>query len=329
MEDIPLPIPKKPVRFLDQLRLHMRSKRLAYKTEKTYIMWIKDFIYFHDKKHPKEMGTVEVDQYLSYLAVQRSCSINTQKTALNAIVFLYKQFLGIELGKLAFVPSSRPRVLPAVFSHKEAIDVIEQLQGVHKIAVSLMYGAGLRVMESVRLRIKDIDFANNCIVVREGKGGKSRRVLLPKSLELALANQVELVLAQHKVDLAEGLGDVYLPDALSIKFPNAGKSSSWQYLFPAQKVSQDPRSGVIRRHHIGEQSVQRAVKRAIKELGIHKKAGCHTFRHSFATQLLRSGVDIRNIQEMMGHNDLSTTQIYTHIVGIQERGVTSPIDLVN
>lgn len=326
MEDIRRPIPENSNRFLHQLREYMRSKQLSYKTEQTYIYWIKDFIRFHKMKHPKTMGVQEVDRFLSHLAVKRNVSVNTQKTALNAIAFLYNRFLEIELGEIAFSPSAKPRVLPAVFTHEEAMRVISHLEGVNKMAASLMYGAGLRVMEAVRLRVHDVDFANDCLMVRESKGSKSRRTLLPKSLIQPLRNQMDYVLALHKKDLESGYGEVYLPSALAVKYPNAPREPHWQYLFPAGNLSVDPRSGITRRHHIGEQSIQRGVRKAIAKAKIYKKASCHTFRHSFATNLLRAGVDIRNIQEMMGHSDLTTTQIYTHIVGIQERGVVSPLD---
>lgn len=324
MDDIPQPLPKNPVKLLDQLRAHMRSRNLAYKTELTYIRWIRSFIYFHEKKHPRDLSPPQIDEYLTYLAVQLNLSINTQKTALNALVYLYKQFYGVHDLKLEFRHSTKPRILPAVFSHTEATQVITHLEGKYKLLASLMYGSGLRVMEATRLRVQDIDFANECINVREAKGSKSRRTLLPKSLVNPLRNQIDFALALHKKDLDEGFGEVYLPGALSRKFD--AREPQWQYIFPAYNRSVDPRSDITRRHHIHEQSVQKEVKKAIKKANIHKKSGCHTFRHSFATNLLRSGVDIRNIQEMMGHSDLSTTQIYTHIVGIQERGVISPLE---
>ncbi len=327
MEDVRRPLPSKPTRFMDQLRVFIRSKQLAYRTEKTYVKWVLDFIRFHDKKHPNTMGPKEVDQYLSYLAVQRNLTDNTQKTALNAIVFLYHKFLGRDLGKLDFTPSNRPRNLPTVFSHDEAMSIINHLDGVHRLLVSLMYGCGLRVMESVRLRVQDIDFSNNCIMIREAKGMKARRGLLPKTLLAPLEAQVDIALSLHKKDLLDGYGEVYLPGALDKKYPCAAKQPGWQYLFPAKQLSIDPRSGVKRRHHIGERHVQTVVRRAISTCQIYKKSGCHTFRHSFATRLLQSGTDIRNIQEMMGHSSIETTQIYTHVVGIQERGVISPMDL--
>ena len=326
MDDVRGPLPDNPSRLTHQLRALIRSRQMAYKTEKTYCHWVVDFIRFHDKKHPKDLTATHVDEYLSHLVLKRSYSINTQKTALNAIVFLYSKLLGVELGTLSFVPSSRPRILPTVFSHEEAMRVIDQLDGVYKIIASLMYGSGLRVMESVRLRVQDIDFANNCIIVRESKGLKSRRVLLPRTLVKKLEKQVAYVEALHANDLECGCGDVYLPNALSKKYPNAASQMAWQYLFPAPRYSKDPRSGIKRRHHIGESHMQELVKQAILKAKIYKKAGCHTFRHSFATNLLRSGADIRNIQEILGHADLSTTQIYTHVVGIHERGLTSPLD---
>jgi len=327
MDDIPKPLPTHPSRFMDQLRAFMRSKQLAYKTEKTYCFWIRRYIRFHELRHPSEMGKQEVDAFLSHLVLKNNVVINTQKTALNALVFMYKQFLKIELGELNFNTSNRPQTIPTVFSHQEAIDVLDKLDGIFSIMASLMYGSGLRVMESVRLRVQDVDFSANCLVIRESKGKKWRRTLLPKSMISPLKKQINFALALHAKDLEEGFGQVYLPGALSRKFPKAEKQAAWQYVFPAHQLAKDPRSNVMRRHHIGERQVQRKVKQAIEQCKIHKKSGCHTFRHSFATNLLRAGVDIRNIQEMMGHTNISTTQIYTHVVGVQERGVVSPIDI--
>lgn len=326
MEDVRAPLPAKPVRFMDQFRAFIRLRQLAYATEKTYCVWVKDFIRFHQKRHPKDMRKAEVDSYLSELVLRRNVSINTQKTALNALVFLYHRFLKVELGELQFDYSRRKRTIPTVFSHSEAMSVVNKLSGLQKLASSLMYGSGLRVMEAVRLRVQDVDFANNCLVVRETKGMKWRRTILPSSVRPELEAQIDVALALHQRDLEEGYGAVYLPDALNRKYPNAAKQPAWQYVFPAANLSVDPRSGVERRHHIGEQQIQRAVAKAIRAAHIYKKAGCHTFRHSFATNLLRNGTDIRAIKEMLGHTNIATTQIYTHVVGIQERGVLSPMD---
>lgn len=326
MNDIPVPLPVKPVKFMDQLRAFIRTRHLAYRTEKTYCGWVKDFIHFHQKRHPREMGAPEVDAWLSHLANNRNVAINTQKTALNAIVFLYAQFLGKELGQLSFNRTNKGRRLPTVFTHEEAIKVLGCMKGDHKVVAALMYGAGLRVMEAVRLRVQDVDFAQQCLVVREAKANKWRRTLLPRSLVEPLRVQVDYALAVHKQDLNDGYGEVYLPYALEKKFPKAASSPAWQYVFPAPNLAEDPRSNVIRRHHIGEQQVRRSVARALEDSNIRKKASCHTFRHSFATNLLRSGTDIRNIQELLGHNDINTTMIYTHVIGIHERGVTSPLD---
>tara|TARA_R100000322_G_scaffold35296_1_gene22638 strand:- start:13 stop:843 length:831 start_codon:yes stop_codon:yes gene_type:complete len=272
------------------------------------------------------MAGPEVDAWLSYLANERQVSINTQKTALNAVVFMYHPFLGLELGKLKFTKTSRGRRLPTVFSHAEAMSVLSHLEGSHRLAASLMYGSGLRVMEAVRLRVQDVDFGESCLFIREAKGDKWRRTLLPRSLVDGLHAQIECALAVHQQDLLEGYGEVYLPDGLARKYPRATRSPAWQYVFPAPSRAIDPRAQIIRRHHIGEQQVRRCVTAAVAKSGIRKKASCHTFRHSFATNLLKSGTDIRNIQELMGHSDLSTTMIYTHVVGTHERGVSSPLD---
>ncbi|MBU2885607.1 integron integrase [Gilvimarinus agarilyticus] len=326
MDDIPKVLPSKPVRFMDRFRAFIRAKGLAYKTEKTYCTWVVDYIRFHKMQKPEELHSADVDRYLCHIATKRYCSANTQKTALNALAFLYNQFLNQLLGKLEFQRSVRPKTLPTVLSHDEARQVLDQLEGVAWLCASLMYGSGLRVMEAVRLRVQDIDFANNCLIAREAKGRKWRRTLLPAKLLEPLHQQIESALEIHRQDLGEGYGAVYLPDALARKYPKAPKESAWQYVFPAAHRSIDPRSGVERRHHIGEQQVQRQVKRALQAANIHKKAGCHTFRHSFATQLLRSGTDLRNIQELLGHTSLETTQIYTHVVSIEQRGVKSPVD---
>lgn len=329
MDDIPIPIPKNPTRLMDQLRAFIRAKRLSYKTEKTYCFWILRFIRFHNRQNPKSLTVTDVNEFLSHLVLHENVSVNTQKTALNALAFLYNKFLLIPLEGVEFTPSSKERRIPTVFSHQEAISVINQLSGKYRLITSLMYGSGLRVMESVRLRVQDVDFSNGCLIIREAKGNYWRRTLLPSSLIDDLRKQANFVFAQHQQDLADGFGSVYLPFALDKKYPNASTSPEWQYLFPATHRSVDPRSDIKRRHHIGEQSVQRKVKVAIKTAGIFKKAGCHTFRHSFATNLLRNGTDIRAIQEMLGHRDISTTQIYTHVVGMHERGVTSPLDFSN
>ncbi|WP_308368647.1 MULTISPECIES: integron integrase [unclassified Microbulbifer] len=311
---------------MDRLRAFMRARHMAYRTEKSYCGWIREFIRFHDKRHPETMGAAEVEVWLSHLANNRSVAINTQKTALNAVVFLYKQFLGRELGELKFNRTAKGRRLPTVFTHEEAVRVLSLMRGDHKLAASLMYGSGLRVMEAVRLRVQDVDFGQGCLFVREAKGEKWRRTLLPNTLVEPLRAQVQLALALHQQDLSEGFGAVYLPGALAKKYPKAPVSSAWQYVFPAPNRALDPRSQVVRRHHLGEQQVRRSVARALAEARIHKKASCHTFRHSFATNLLHAGTDIRSIQELMGHSDINTTMIYTHVVGAHERGVTSPLD---
>lgn len=326
MEDIPTPLPDKPTRFIDQFKQLIRSRNLAYKTEQTYCMWVKRYIRFHAYKHPKDLGDDDITAFLSHLALKENAAINTQKTALNALVFLYKRFLKIEVGALDYSSSRRERTVPTVFSHREACDVIGELDGIYELIGKLMYGSGLRIMEAVRLRIQDIDFSNECIIVRESKGNKWRRTLLPKSTIAALKVQISFAIALHDKDLAEGYGHVYLPHAYAKKDKNAAISRAWQYIFPSQNRAKDPRSDMWRRHHIGERQVQRQVRFAIRNCNIYKKAGCHTFRHSFATNLLRAGTDIRNIQEMMGHSNIATTQIYTHVVGIQERGVVSPVD---
>lgn len=326
MDDIPVPLPAKPVKFMDQFRQFLRSRHMAYKTEQTYCIWVLRYIRFHQYKHPNQLGESDISAFLTHLVVNDHVSVNTQKTALNALVFLHKRFLKMDIGDLDYSSSAKQRTIPTVFSHQEACMVIEKLEGVSALIVKLLYGSGLRIMEAVRLRVQDIDFANNCIVVRESKGMKWRRTLLPKSVIPALKTQIDFALVLHQKDIDEGFGEVYLPNAYAKKNKSAAKSPAWQYLFPAAQRALDPRSDVWRRHHIGERHVQRQVKLAIQESRIYKKAGCHTFRHSFATNLLRAGTDIRNIQEMLGHSNIATTQIYTHVVGIQERGVVSPID---
>ena len=327
MDDVRAPIDIRSTRFMDRLRLFIRSRHLAYHTVKTYCHWVLGYIRFSGRRHPEEMGEAEIEAYLQYLSTVRNVSPNTQKVALNALVFLYLKFLQRELGKLQFTYATKPRQIPTVFSHDEATRVLRQLQGPAWLAASLMYGSGLRVSEACRLRIQDIELVSGYIMVREAKGEKTRRTLLPISLVPRLRQQVHFVIAQHDKDLTDGFGSVYLPYALERKYPRAAKETGWQYLFPAQQYSVDPRSGVTRRHHISEQVIQRSVRAAIHNANIFKKAGCHTFRHSFATRLLEQGVDLRNIQEILGHNDISTTQIYTHVVGLHERGMKSPVDV--
>lgn len=313
-------------RFMDRFRIFIRSRHYAFKTEKTYCYWVLNYIRFHKLKHPETMGNVEIEAFLEYLSVTRNVSGNTQKTALNALIFMYREFLKVAIKDLNFCYATKPRQLPTVFTDYEAKAVINELVDKQKLCAQLMYGCGLRISETTRLRIQDIDFSANCILVHESKGSKSRRTLLPNALVVPLKHQVKASLLRHETDLSNGFGSVFLPGALAKKYPRAEFEPQWQYLFPADHLSVDPRTNITRRHHISEQSVQRKVRQAIRKLLIMKKAGCHTFRHSFATRLLEAGTDLRNIQELLGHSDISTTQIYLHVVGLHERGIISPVD---
>lgn len=326
MDEVPVPVAAGSTRFLDQVRAHIRSQGLAYSTEKTYIHWIIQFIRFHGKKHPGEMGSAEVEMFLSHLSLNLDVAKGTQRIALNALAYLYNRFLQIPLGQLTWKSAKRQQRIPTVFTHQEATDVIVRLSPPYSLMAKLMYGAGLRISECLRLRIKDIDFGMQTIVVREGKGNKDRTTVLPESVVGLLRDQIGRTLVTHSRDLANGHGRVYLPHALARKFPSAETSPEWQYVFPAPRLSADPRSAVMRRHHVIDRTLQKCVKVAVGEAAIRKKAGCHTFRHSFATRLLEKGYDLRTIQTLLGHNDITTTQIYTHVVKKGALGVRSPVD---
>jgi integron integrase len=317
------PAPK----LLDQLRDSIRLRHYSIRTEETYVQWVRRFIFFHGKRHPETMGTSEITAFLTHLAVKDKISASTQNQALNAIAFLYRQVLKREMGELdEIVRAKRPERLPVFFSPTEAKAVLDRLEGVNKIMGSLLYGSGLRLMECLRLRIKDIDFEYKQIVVHDGKGQKDRVTPLPTSLSEFLKVQIKKVKTVHDQDIKEGYGAVFLPNALETKYPNANREFGWQYLFPASKRAVDPRTRVVRRHHLDESVLQRAVKMAVRSAGITKPASCHTFRHSFATHLLQSGYDIRTIQELLGHKDVSTTMIYTHVLKSGGQGVKSPLD---
>lgn len=324
MEYLPRPIPASPVRFMDRLRAFMRAKRLAYRTEDGYCRWIHDFIRYHGMQRPENLAAEHIDQWLSHLVCDRAVSVNTQKTALNAVVFLYRQFLRREIEPLQFSRAKKGRQLPEVFSHDEATRVLSFMSGPMRLAASLMYGSGLRVMEAARLRVRDLDFDNRSLTVREAKGGKWRNTLLPNSLVSSLRSQVDLATALYRRDREEGFGAIYVPGRRSSGAPEPG--IEWLYVFPATERAFCPITQVVRRHHMREQQIRRAVRRAIKKAGIAKSASCHTFRHSFATNLLADGTSIRQIQELLGHSDVSTTMIYTHVVGHHKLGATSPLD---
>ena len=319
----------KPRKLLDQARDVMRVKHYAFRTEGTYVGWIKRFILFHDKKHPNEMGEPEVEAFLTWLAVEKQVSKSTQNQAFNALIFLYREVLKCPLeGRIDAVRSSKKQRLPIVMSKDETHRVLSAMNGITQLMAKLLYGSGLRLMECIRLRVKDIDFEINEIRVHSGKGDKDRLVPLPESIRPALQIHLERVKLIHEHDLAEGYGNVYLPNALARKYPNAGKEWEWQYVFPSGKLSLDPRKNVMRRHHMDPSSLDRAIKRAVKLAGITKRVTSHTFRHSFATHLLQTGTDIRTIQSLLGHNDVSTTMIYTHVLRQGGQGVKSPLDSV-
>ena len=291
------------IKLLDQVRETARLKHLSLRTEEAYVQWIKRYVLFHKKKHPMTLGGNEVRQFLTYLVQSKYVSSSTQNQALNAIIFLYKQVLKKPLGMFGDIPRGQHTVrLPVIYSRDEAKAILNNLQGIPKLVASLLYGSGLRLLEAMRLRIQDIDFEYNYIIVREGKGDKDRLVPLPQKFIPALQRQIEKVKLLHKEDIAEGYGEAFLPDALQIKFKNASKEIGWQYVFPASQRSADPRTVIILRHHLHVTYIQRSVKDAIDKSGLHKCDSCHSFRHSFATHLLEDGHDIRTVQELLGHS---------------------------
>lgn len=316
-----------PPRLLDQVREAIRLRHYSIRTEQAYTDWIKRFILFHGKRHPRELGAAEVERFLTHLAVEGRVAASTQNQALSALLFLYKAVLRVDLPWLGEVTrAKRPGRLPVVLTVEETRRVLAHIHGPQGLMAGLLYGAGLRLLECVRLRVKDVDFGYRQITVRDGKGEKDRVTMLPQAVLEPLRAHLEKVKVLHEQDLEEGFGEVYLPHALERKYPNAAREWGWQYVFPAAKRSVDPRSGRERRHHVDEQSLQRAMKKAVRAAGLTKPASCHTLRHSFATHLLQSGYDIRTVQELLGHKDVATTMIYTHVLNRGGQGVVSPLD---
>ncbi|MFL6332179.1 MAG: integron integrase [Pyrinomonadaceae bacterium] len=314
-------------KLLDRVRAVARVRHLSLRTEQAYADWIRRFILFHRKRHPSEMGAEEVGQFLSHLAVEGKVAASTQNVALCALLFLYRDVLGVDLPHVGGVlRARRPARVPVVFNREEVEALCSHLPSTYRLIADLLYGSGLRLMEAVRLRVKDLDFAGGEILVRDGKGAKDRRTILPRPLVEPLGRQLERVKLLHEKDLGEGYGEVYLPYALARKYPSAAREWAWQYVFPSARLSVDPRSGVTRRHHASADSMQREVKQALRATGITKRGGCHTLRHSFATHLLEDGYDLRTIQELLGHSDVRTTQIYTHVLNRGGRGVRSPLE---
>jgi integron integrase len=314
-------------RLLDRVREAIRARHYSRRTDKVYVQWIKRFIFFHGKRHPAEMGAAEVTAFLTFLAVHGKVAASTQNQALSALLFLYREVLGVELPWLDdVVRAKRPQHLPVVLTRDEVRSVLQRLDGVPRLMALLLYGAGLRLLECCRLRVKDVDFATNQIVIRDGKGRKDRVTMLPAAVKPALIAHLDRAREQHQADLRHGAGWVELPNALARKYPNAGRDWGWQWVFPATRFYVERLTGQRRRHHLHESVLQRAVKDAVRGAGIAKQATCHTFRHSFATHLLEESHDIRTVQELLGHSDVSTTMIYTHVLNRGPAGVRSPAD---
>ena len=315
-------------RLLDQVRLAIRARHYSPRTERSYVTWIRRYILFNGTRHPAEMGQAEVSRFLSALATRGRVSASTQNQALSAILFLYKEVLRTEIGWLNdVVRAKRPIRLPVVLTRREVMSVLREMRGTPELMASLMYGTGMRLMECSQLRVKEVDFEKSSVTVRSGKGQKDRITVLPEGLKAPLMKHLERVKKLHDVDLAHGRGSVELPMGLERKYPNAPWEWGWQWVFPATRPYKDPETGRRRRHHLHPSAVQRAMKAAVRATGITKNATCHTLRHSFATHLLEAGYDIRTIQELLGHTDVSTTMIYTHVLNRGGRGVVSPFDL--
>jgi len=314
-------------RLLDRVRDRIRVRHYSLRTEQAYLDWIKRFIRFHGKRHPVDLGRSEVEAFLTHLAVAGNVAASTQNQAKSALLFMYRDVLGIELPWLADVtPAKAPVRLPVVLTRAEVASVLGKLRGTHHLIGCLLYGTGMRIMEGLRLRIKDVDFTRREILVRDGKGGKDRVTVLPRNVEGPLRRHLLRAGETHIADLAAGRGAVSMPFALARKYPNAAREWGWQYVFPAAGLSADPHTGDVRRHHVGDQAFQRAMRQAVRDAGIAKPATPHTLRHSFATHLLDAGYDIRTVQELLGHSDVATTMIYTHVLNRGGRGVVSPLD---
>ena len=322
--------PDRSLKLMDQVRQVLRYYNYAYSTEQIYCDWIVQYIsFFNTEKHPQDMGKKEIESFLTHLTVDRKCSAASQKQALNAIIFLYKRVLGIDIMEtIEPVKSSRQKLPPVVMTQNEVKNVMSHISGIHLLMAKMLYGCGLRLMECVRLRVKDIDIERGKVYVYAAKGGKNRVVILPESIKPDLVRQIETVRTIHVKDLENGFGEVYLPEALARKYRGAAKEFSRQYLFPSKNISKDPRSGKERRHHVLESGLQKAVKAASKKAGLTKRVTCHTFRHSFATHMLENGVNIRVVQDLMGHADVKTTEIYTHVMEKDISVVQSPLDVL-
>ena len=313
--------------LLEAVRDRCRVKHYSLRTEDAYLGWIKRFIFFHKMRHPSKMGGLEVEQFLTHLAVSGKVAASTQNQALSALLFLYREVINVKLPWMENVVRAKQSIrLPVVLTVEQIQRVLARLDGREWLMASLLYGTGMRLMECIRLRVKDVSFEKNEILVRDGKGGKDRRTMLPAKLCDPLRTQLERVKEFHRNDTEENWEGVFLPDALLRKYPNASKLLAWQYVFPASRSARDPRDGKIRRHHIDEKVLQRSVTKAAQSAGIDKPVSCHTMRHCFATHLIEAGYDIRTVQELLGHKDVATTQIYTHVLNRGGRGVTSPLD---
>jgi len=326
--DIQIKMGQQKSEFLEQVRNKVRLRNYSYRTEKSYVAWVKRYILFHGKRHPAEMGKPEVEAFLTHLAVQRNVAASTQNQALSALLFLYNEVVGQPLGYVDVLWAKKPKRLPIVLTRAEVKSVLAQMNGVPLLISQLLYGAGLRVMEGLRLRVQDLDFGQRLIVVRDGKGQQDRTAPLPDTLAVALQQQLQRVQAQHHEDLQNGDGRAPLPNALARKYKNGETEWQWQFVFPSATLSKNPRGDgeTLYRYHLHESTVQRAVRQAAKAAKLNKRASPHTLRHSFATHLLERGTDIRTIQELLGHKNLQTTMIYTHVVNRGAMGVRSPLD---
>ena len=319
---------RRPKDLIQRIREILRLKNYSIRTEQAYVSWARRFILFHNKLHPKDMGGSEIEAFLSHLAVDRNVSASTQNQALSALLFLYREVLRIDLDyPINSIRAKRPKRLPTVLTKEEAHHVLKHIPGKHQLMAKLFYGSGLRLMECIRLRVKDLDFEQHQILVRDGEGLKDRVTVLPDTLITPLQRHLRHVKLTHEDDLADGYGSVYLPSALERKYPHAHHHWAWQYVFPAPKRSKDPRSGEVRRHHVDPSGLQKAVSKAACKAGMDKRVSCQTFRHSFATHLLEDGYEFRTVQELLGHKNISTTMIYTHILERGPLAVRSPLDM--